>query len=256
VDLHCHWVAAIDDGARSAEEGLEMLRGLRQVGFDDVVATPHMRPGMFDNDRPGIERAFAAMQPILSAQSEMPVVHLASEHFFDDVVFGRLVRGEALPYGVAGRLQASGQRGISPVLVEFGQGAFPVRAQHRFFDLRRAGLLPVLAHPERYEPVWKDDGCLDPLLDAGAHLLLDVCALVGKYGRAPQRAAEKLLEEDAYEAACSDAHKPRDVEIVAQAIDRLASLVGADEMRRLLGEGPRCILHGTDTVTPRATTTG
>jgi protein-tyrosine phosphatase len=142
------------------------------------------------------------------------------------------------------------------VLVEFGQGAFPVRAQHRFFDLRRAGLLPVLAHPERYEPVWKDDACLDPLLDAGAHLLLDVCALVGKYGRAPQRAAEKLLEEDAYEAACSDAHKPRDVDMVAHAIDRLESLVGADEAGRLLGEGPRCILHGADGIPPRAATTG
>jgi protein-tyrosine phosphatase len=102
--------------------------------------------------------------------------------------------------------------------------------------------VPVLAHPERYEPVWKDDRCLDPLLDAGAHLLLDVCALVGKYGRAPQRAAEKLLEDDAYEAACSDAHKPRDVEDVVRAIARLEQLAGAEEARRLLSEGPRGIL--------------
>ena len=133
-----------------------------------------------------------------TAAGKLPEVQLASEHFFDDVVFGRLVRGEALPYP-----------GGKCVLVEVGQGAFPARLQHRFFDVKRAGLTPVLAHPERYEPVWKDDACLDPLLDAGAHLLLDVCALVGKYGRAPQRAAEKLLEDDAYEAACSDAHKPQ-----------------------------------------------
>jgi protein-tyrosine phosphatase len=244
VDLHCHWVAAIDDGARTPDEGLEMLRQLRQVGFDAVVATPHMRPGMFDNDRHRIERAFAAMQPILSAHPAMPTVHLASEHFFDDVVFGRLVRGEALPYRAWGDGATSSPVALASVLVEFGPGAFPVRAQNRFFDLRRAGLQPVLAHPERYDPVWKDDSCLDPLLDAGAHLLLDVCALVGKYGRAPQRAAEKLLEEDAYEAACSDAHKPRDVEMVAQAIERLEALVGSDEARRLLAEAPRRILHG------------
>ncbi|HTQ46235.1 MAG TPA: CpsB/CapC family capsule biosynthesis tyrosine phosphatase [Polyangiaceae bacterium] len=235
VDLHCHWVASIDDGARSGDESLAMLRGLRQAGFDTVCATPHMRPGMFDNDRPGLERAFAAMHPILSANTDaagaLPRVHLASEHFFDDVVFGRLVRGEGLPYPGGGA-----------ILVELGQGPFPARLQHRFFDLRRAGLVPVLAHPERYDPVWKDDACLDPLLDAGAHLLLDVCALVGKYGRAPQRAAEKLLEEDAYEAACSDAHKPRDVEIVVEAIERLQRLMGADEARRLLSDGPRGIL--------------
>ncbi|HEX4446206.1 MAG TPA: CpsB/CapC family capsule biosynthesis tyrosine phosphatase, partial [Polyangiaceae bacterium] len=98
VDLHCHWIAAIDDGAKTTSESLEMLRGLRQVGFDHVVATPHMRPGMFDNDRARIESAFEAMKPVLSTGGTLPSVHLASEHFFDDVVFGRLVRGEAVPY--------------------------------------------------------------------------------------------------------------------------------------------------------------
>jgi protein-tyrosine phosphatase len=241
VDLHCHWVASIDDGAKTTDEGITMLRRLHEVGFDDVVATPHMRPGMFDNDRARIERAFRDMQPILAGAADLPAVHLASEHFFDDVVFGRLVRGEALPYRAAGGPGAA----PVPVLVEFGHGGFPIRAQHRFFDLRRAGLQPVLAHPERYDPVWKDDTCLDPLLDAGAHLLLDVCSLVGKYGRAPQRAAEKLLEDDAYEAACSDAHRVSDVDVVAEAIERLEALVGVEEAGRLLGDGPRGILRGS-----------
>jgi protein-tyrosine phosphatase len=240
IDLHCHWIASIDDGARTAEEGLAMLRGLRAAGFDVVMATPHMRPGMFDNDKNGLERAFGAMQPVLSGK-DLPAVHLASEHFFDDVVFGRMMRGEVLAYPSLGS-----SRGVRrPILIEVsGQGPFPVRLQHRFFDLRRAGLVPVLAHPERYEPVWRDDTCLDPLLDAGAHLLLDTCALIGKYGRAPQRAAEALLEDGAYEAACSDAHRPSDVDLVVRAIERLTELVGEEETRRLLADGPRRILEG------------
>jgi protein-tyrosine phosphatase len=231
IDLHCHWISSIDDGARTFDESLSMLRGLHEVGFDSVVATPHMRPGMFDNDRASLERAYGAMRPHLEGQKALPTVHLSSEHFFDDVVFGRLLRGEALPYP-----------GNKAVLVEFGHGLFPIRAQHRFFDLCRAGLVPVLAHPERYESVWKDDACLDPLLDAGADLLLDVCALVGKYGRQPQRAAEKLLTENAYEAACSDAHRPADVDKVLRGIERLEELVGASECKRLLSDGPKGIL--------------
>lgn len=244
VDLHCHWIAAIDDGVRTADEGLELLRRLRGIGFDRVVATPHMRPGMFENDKPALEQAFEAMLPRLSGQAPLPEVHLASEHFLDDVVFDRLIRGQGLPYPHLGpHLGAQpAPQAKRPVLVELHPQAFPLRLQQRFFDLGRAGLRPVLAHPERYQPVWKDDACLDPLLDAGASLLLDVCSLVGKYGRAAQRAAEKLLEEDAYEAACSDAHRPDDANATARAIEVLEKRAGGAEVTRLLRDGPRGIL--------------
>jgi protein-tyrosine phosphatase len=253
VDLHCHWIAGIDDGATTPEEGVAMLRGLREAGFDTVVATPHMRPGMFDNDRASLLAAFARMAPHLAAAraDDLPDVHLASEHFFDDVVFGRLLRGEALPYpflgpSPSGATTASAAPGPGrprrAVLIELHPTAFPAQLAHRLFDLGRAGLRTVLAHPERYQPVWKDDRCLDPLLDAGAALLLDVCALVGKYGRAAQRAAEKLLDDEAYEAACSDAHRPSDTAVVAEAIGALEKRVGREEAERLLRDGPRGLL--------------
>jgi protein-tyrosine phosphatase len=235
VDLHCHWIASIDDGARTVESGIAMLRGLRSVGFDTVVATPHMRPGMFDNDRNALESAFAAMKSHLVAP-DLPRVHLSSEHFLDDVVFKRLVDGDALPYPALGSTRKRG------VLVELHPQAFPPRLVERMFDLGRAGLRPVLAHPERYQPVWKDDAVLDPLLDAGVALLLDVCALVGKYGRASQKAAEKLLDDEAYEAACSDAHRPEDAQVTGEAVEVLVDRVGAKEADRLLGTAPRKIL--------------
>lgn len=250
VDLHCHWIAGIDDGATTPEDGLAMLRGLKAAGFDTVVATPHMRPGMFDNDRAGLLSAFARMATHLAAapKGELPDVHLSSEHFLDDVVFARLVRGEALPYPhvpLARAGAAAPPRAVRRgVLVELHPSGFPPQLAHRLFDLGRAGLRPVLAHPERYQPVWKDDRCLDPLLDAGAALLLDVCALVGKYGRAAQKAAEKLLDDEAYEAACSDAHRPSDAEVVAEAIAALEARVGRAEAERLLRDGPAGLLAG------------
>jgi protein-tyrosine phosphatase len=243
IDLHCHWIAGIDDGARTVDASLAMLRGLKRAGFDTVMATPHMRPGMFDNDREALQAAFERMRPHLAGDSELPAVHLASEHFFDEIVFQRLVRGEGLPYPDLSPRPAgtppSRRRGV---LVELPTQIFPTRIDVRFFDLAKAGLRPVLAHPERYQPVWKDDRCLDPLLDAGACLLLDVCALVGKYGRASQKAAEKLLDDEAYEAACSDAHRPEDAEIVMEAVETLTRRVGRPEAERLLGAGPRGIL--------------
>lgn len=245
IDLHCHWIAGIDDGARSVEESLRMLAQLHAVGFSTVIATPHMRPGMFDNDAAALRAAYDAMTPHLGGASGMPAVGLASEHFFDGVVFERMMRGDVLPYppGAAGAPEPPGKKKRS-VLVELPTQAFPVQLAARMFDLQRAGLRPVLAHPERYRPVWSDDACLDPLLDAGVVLLLDVCAVVGKYGRAAQKAAEKLLEEEAYEAACSDAHRPEDADVCASAFERLERLVGKEERTRLLVDGPAGILRG------------
>ncbi|MET0594712.1 MAG: CpsB/CapC family capsule biosynthesis tyrosine phosphatase, partial [Polyangiaceae bacterium] len=146
----------------------------------------------------------------------------------------RLMTGEALPYP-----------GGKAVLVEFPTDAFPARVADRFFDLRMKKLRPVLAHPERYRPVWKDRTILDPFLDSGVVLLLDVAAIIGKYGRASERAALELLEDGYYVAACSDAHRERDVEDVARGIARLEKLVGREETSYLLREGPLQILDGT-----------
>lgn len=240
LDLHCHWLPGIDDGARSIEASVAMLEGLKEAGFDDVVATPHMRPAMWENDRAALTATFERTREALGGpRHELPRVHLASEHWLDDVVFARLVQGEGLPYPALGDALRGGKRGV---LVELPPRAFPPRLERRFFDLGRAGLRPVLAHPERYEPVWKDDRCLDPLLDAGALLLLDVCALVGKYGRASQRAAERLLDDGAYEAACSDAHRPEDVDAVVRAVTVLEARAGKEESQRLLRDAPRAIL--------------
>lgn len=209
-----------------------MLRALHGAGFDYVMATPHMRPALFDNQKADLERAFHAME--ITSESGLPEVGLSSEHFFDDIVFQRLMNGQALPYP-----------GGKAVLVEFPNDAFPARIADRFFDLRMRKLRPVLAHPERYRPVWKDRTVLDSFLDSGVVLLLDVAALAGKYGRAPERAALELLEDGYYIAACSDAHRAKDVEDVARGILRLEKLVGKEEAEYLLREGPLAILNGT-----------
>ncbi|WP_437332731.1 tyrosine-protein phosphatase [Sorangium sp. So ce394] len=237
IDLHCHWVAGIDDGARTVEESFALLTALRGAGFDTVVATPHMRPGMFDNTRQSLRAAYDATCAALRRADDargLPALDLSSEHFFDDVVFQRLLDGSALPYP-----------GGRAALVEFPTRSFPVRVAERIFDLSRRKLRPVIAHPERYEPVFDDCSSLDPLLDAGAVLLLDVAALTGKYGRAPRRAAEQLLEEGYYYAACSDAHAPRDVADVRGGIDALFARVGEEEATFMLIDGPRAILEGT-----------
>jgi len=176
-------VAGIDDGAPTEAEGIAMLRALRSAGFDRVIATPHMRVGMFDNRREDLTAAFERMQPELARNPELPAVGLASEHYFDDVVYTRLLAGEALPYP-----------GGRAALLEFYGVDFPAIVVERLFDLVRRGILPVIAHPERYRCLWKSPELLERLVGSGLAALLDAAALVGKYGREPQRCGRDEFE--------------------------------------------------------------
>ena len=234
IDLHCHFVAGIDDGAHSPEEGIEMLQKLKEIGFDRVIATPHMRPGLWDNRREDLLAAYERMLPSLEGQSGLPEVGLSSEHYFDDVVFERILRGEAVPYP-----------GNKAVLLEFYQIDFPYSIDRGLAKIRQAGMVPVLAPPERYRAIWNDLEIVERLIDVGAVCLLDTAALIGKYGKKAQQASLELLEREQYFAACSDAHRPSDVAQVLEAMTLIESKYGRDEIESLFRDGPERILDGT-----------
>jgi protein-tyrosine phosphatase len=232
IDLHCHFLPGIDDGAPTIAAGVAMLEGLRSLGFERVVATPHMRPGMFDNEKEGLSQAFDAFLPQLVGRA-VPEVSLSSEHYFDERVYTRLLNGDALPYP-----------GGRAALLEFYEIDFPPVIEERLFDLRRRRILPVIAHPERYRKFWDQPAALERLVDQGVATLLDCMALVGKYGRRPQRAAEELLEREVYQAACTDLHRPADLATVEKSILLIEKRYGKDEVDFLFRVGPSALLEG------------
>lgn len=234
TDLHCHWVAGVDDGAASAAQGLAILRGLRKLGFRRVIATPHMRPGLFDNTRGGLERAYEAAEHGLRAEQGLPALGLSCEHYLDDVVYDRIVNGGALPYP-----------GGRSILLELYDSEFSGRLEVTLAHVRRQGLIPVIAHPERYRALWGRPGQLERVLDVGAAALLDIAALAGHYGNRPRRAAREFLELGLYTAACSDAHRAADLGPVSAGMQWVVERYGQGELQGLLSDGPSEILAGT-----------
>jgi protein-tyrosine phosphatase len=233
-DLHCHYVPGVDDGVRSTEQGLALCQALHGLGYETVVATPHIRMGMFENDKAGLCASYAAFVAAVSGEPNLPATGLAAEHFCDETFFELLEAGNALPYP-----------GGHAALVEFPPENIPLRIGDRFFRMLVRGVRPVIAHPERYMPIWKSSEPLETLVEHGALALLDLMSLMGKYGRRAQRSAEELLELGLYYAACSDSHKPEDVETVGRGIERLVSLLGEADAQLLLSDHPRSILDGT-----------
>lgn len=232
LDLHCHFLPGIDDGAPTVADGVAMLEGLAALGFEQVIATPHMRPGMFDNEKQGLTAAFESFLPALAGRN-VPRLSLSSEHYFDERVYTRLLNGDALPYP-----------GGRAALLEFYEIDFPPVIEQRLFDLRRRRLLPVIAHPERYRKFWDHPEALERLEEQGIAALLDCMALTGKYGRRPQRAAEELLDRELYQAACTDLHRPADLDAVQASLRLIEKRYGKDEIEFLFRAGPAALLEG------------
>ena len=229
-DLHSHVLAALDDGARTLEEGREIVAALAGIGFDTIYATPHQRAALFLPTRDAIDRAHADLRAALPAGA--PTVHLGAENFWDEVLAERLPRGEQPTY--------TGGRAF---LFEIPVAQWPVRLVETLFDARLRGVLPVMAHPERYAALWNAPERLAAIARTAA-LVIDVAALEGAHGENEKRQARFLVDEGLAHGAASDAHSVADVGKAAAGIAYLKKRHGEARVRRLLDEGPRRILGG------------
>lgn len=237
VDLHLHYIPSVDDGVKSLADSVRLCQGLASIGYARLVTTPHIRSGMFENRKAGLSAAFAALKEQLASVSGLPELDLSAEHHCDDVFMELFQAGELLPYP-----------GGRALLIEFANESLPVSFDRLVFKLGLKGLRPILAHPERYVPLFKSTRPIQAYLEQDMGLQLDLMALIGRYGRSPQRAAERMLEEGVYTVAASDAHHPDDVPRVAEAIKALIALVGDDEAEILLRDNPERLLAGKATL--------
>jgi protein-tyrosine phosphatase len=233
VDLHCHYIPAVDDGVRTEQEGMELCQALKQLGYSTVVATPHIRTAMFENRKADLSERFAQFAARAAGVAGMPELLLGAEHFVDDVFWRLFESDEALPY-----------TGGNAALIELPPDQVPLGLDQRVFRMRVRGLCPVLAHPERYPSLFGSSAPIERALEVGAVALLDLMSLTGKYGKRPRQTAERMLEEGMYYAACTDCHRPADAEHVAEGIERLRELVGGEDAAVMLSAHPRAILRG------------
>lgn len=232
VDLHAHFLPGLDDGAKTLQVGLQMVEALHALGFTTLNATPHQRAGMFLPDRAAIDQAHAAVQAEATARLPGLTVGLAAENFWDEVFHDRLTSGGLPTYG-----------GDKAFLFEVNPALMPPRIEARLFELRVAGRLPVMAHPERYAALQADVTRAEAVGRTAA-LVIDLGALDGAHGRTEMKTARRLVDEGLAHAAASDIHTPEDQRAIAAGMAWIRKQHGAAALDRLLDENPRRILAG------------
>lgn len=232
VDLHAHFLPGLDDGARDLRDSVALLTGLRELGFTQVYATPHQKAPAY---LPTSEAIRAAHDVVLGALGRDPgmEIGLGAENYWDSVFFERLQDRSFPCYTPPGKA----------FLIEFSPERFAPNVDEHLFRLRVGGLLPVVAHPERYAEIRHDLGRAESLGRAGA-LMVDLGALGGAHDRKANNCARALCEEGLAHAAASDVHRPSDLAAAAKGIAWIRRRLGPAAVTRLLDLGPRAILAG------------
>jgi protein-tyrosine phosphatase len=202
LDLHCHILPGIDDGAASLGEAMAMARFCVQDGITHIVATPHChhRLRLLRADiLPQVARfndqlAQAGVPLTILPGSEVQVIDTAAYRSdFEAGLYCHLGDGSTF------------------TLLEFnwGRELYPLDAPDLIRWLRGCGMVPILAHPERHEFFRDDPPRLQALVQAGAWLQVTVDSLLGNHGPKPQSAGEELLGTYPEAVLATDAHNLR-----------------------------------------------
>jgi protein-tyrosine phosphatase len=239
VDLHSHYLPALDDGATSLEMSLQMVRAIGSLGFTHLYATPHQRHGMFMPEREKIDAAFAQVSTTVGATAGSPKLGLAAENFWDIVFHGRLGERKVPTYDTT-----------PAFLFEVNPQMMPAEMENQLFNIRVRGYLPVMAHPERYTAVQKDPSLCERL---GRHaaMLIDLGALDGAHGKAEMKTARKLVLEGLAHGGASDIHRPEDQASVAAGMAWIRKQRGQHVLDQMLDENARRMLTGELPDAPR-----
>jgi protein-tyrosine phosphatase len=240
VDLHSHYLPALDDGATGLEMSLQMLRAIASLGFTQLFATPHQRAGMFMPERVKIDAAFAQVSTAIGASAGAPTLGLAAENFWDLVFHGRLGEQTVPTYDAT-----------PAFLFEVNPQMMPAEMENQLFQMRVKGYMPVMAHPERYTAV-QNDISLCERLGRHAVMLIDLGALDGAHGKAEMKAARKLVLEGLAHGGASDIHRPEDQTSVAAGMAWIRKQRGQHVLDQMLDENPRRLLTGELPDAPRS----
>jgi len=230
LDIHSHILPAVDDGASDIQMSVELLEMLKSQGVTDVIATPHFYPDS-DNAEDFFELTQKAYSELKSAiwQQDLPRVFLGCELRY----FSGMGKSSAIKQFVISR--------TNYLLLELPYGA-PITkiVLQDIIDIgERQGLIPILAHIERYNKVSGYKKLLKLIADGYAIAHINASAVVSKE---TTRLCEKLIKGRYVTYVASDTHSPnfRPPQI-DKALETIATRLGESEYNRLIVKSNRLL---------------
>jgi len=237
IDIHCHLLPGIDDGAVTIEQSVALARHAVADGITHMVLTPHIQPGVYDNDLHSIKQAFDLFQSALIAHGVALNVAMAAEVRICPEILSMLESG-TLPLFV-------GCDGQKTMLLELPHSHVPPGTDQIIRWLMAQGIVVLIAHPERNKDLMRKVSKIESLVDLGCKLQITAGSVAGRFGEQPRSVAEHILKQGWCELLASDAHnlihRPPQLSDGEKAA---ATIIGKEEAAKLVRHAPMRIVAG------------
>jgi len=194
VDLHSHFIPGIDDGSKSMDESLSLLKGMEALGYEKVITTPHIMIDVYRNTPQIIKEGLVSLQEAVKNEGINIEIEAAAEYYLDEGFYTHLHSGEVM--SINGKY----------LLFETSYVTKPLQIEEMIFEISASGYIPLMAHPERYRYVSDPLKEYGRLKELGVLFQLDLNSLGGHYGRDAMKKAEILSKNGMIDFLGSDIH--------------------------------------------------
>lgn len=208
TDLHSHLIPGIDDGVKTLDESLSLIRGMHALGYTHLITTPHIMSHRFPNTRDIILSGLDAVRNAVETEAIPVTLEASAEYYLDEHFMALIERDELLPF--AG----------NHILFEMSYVVPPTHLDHTLFELQSAGYTVVLAHPERYLYYHQDFEKYEELRSRNVRFQVNINSLQGYYTRPVQKTAVKLMKMGMIDFLGSDLHSARHLETLQKSRKR------------------------------------
>lgn len=195
TDIHTHILPGVDDGAHDLSQALNLTRMANKDGTAAIFLTSHYR-GRYRRNSPAWLRETADMFRQAVDENGLEVeLYLGSEVHYEDGVMDKILRGEILTMNDS-----------DYILLEFSAASLSSAVRTGVDAAVNAGLVPIIAHAERYDCFRKNKALAEEVCGMGALIQLNADSILGKHGLGVKLLCGRLLKEQLVSFVASDAH--------------------------------------------------
>ena len=228
IDIHCHLLPYVDDGANDLEEAKHLLSTEAEQGVSVLCFTPHLRAGMFETPDEKIRHQFERLEPF--AKSLGLDVRLSREYHFDELLWEKLESGTVIPLG--------GGFILTEFSSQFGAEQMLSAAKR----IREYGFTPLVAHIERYPAA--DADLIRALRSEGTLIQVNADSVLGYEGRYIKKFVWELLYAGLADVVASDAHGADRPPRLQECMALIKKKAGEEQAERVLLRNPKKIILG------------